>query len=136
MENGRVRGALEITVPAQAASLARVRRLLSAFLAEHDVREDRAHNVVMVAHELAANAIVHGGGGRDEVVAITITLETQSLAIRVLGPAGTGATPASLEPSDSRESGRGMLIVERLATWTEELSDGRRAVTANVPLGP
>ena len=136
MEHSHVCGSLEISVPAQAASLARVRRLLRVFLAEHDVREDLQHGVVLVTHELAANAIVHGSTDKDEVVAITLRLGPQSLLIRVRDPARSEAIPASLEPTDWRESGRGMLMVGQLATWSEELIDGRREVSATLPLVP
>jgi hypothetical protein len=46
MEHSHVRGTLEISVRAQTASLAQVRRLLRPFLAEHHVREDQRHGVV------------------------------------------------------------------------------------------
>ena len=134
MEHSQVCGRLEISVPAQTASLAQVRRLLRAFLSDHHVREDRGRGVVLVTHELAANAIVHGSTDEDEVVAITITLERQSVLIRVVDPARTEAVPASLQPTAWRESGRGMVIVDQLATWSQGLHEGRREVSAKLPL--
>jgi anti-sigma regulatory factor (Ser/Thr protein kinase) len=127
-------GTFEISVPAGAASLARVRRSLRLFLAEHDVRENQRDGVVLVTHELVANAIVHGSAGQDDEVGITVTLEPRSILIRVTDSAPTAAAPASLEPTDWRESGRGMLMVGRLATWSEELVDGHREVTATLSL--
>lgn len=128
------RGAIEISVPARKASLAQVRRRLRVFLAEHGVREDQRHPAVLVTHELAANAIVHGSADDRELVSITIELGPESLVVRVLGPARAGTGPAVLEPTDWRESGRGMLIVGRLATWSHRLIDGRREVRAVLPL--
>jgi anti-sigma regulatory factor (Ser/Thr protein kinase) len=136
MEVGRVYETLEFSVPAQAASLVQVRRRLRGFLAEHKVREDQRDDVVLVAHELAANAIVHGSSDQDEEVAITIRLEPRSVVIRVSDSARTDAMPAPLEPTDWRESGRGMLIVDELATWRQELRDGHREVTAKLSLRP
>jgi anti-sigma regulatory factor (Ser/Thr protein kinase) len=136
MEHGHTSGNLEISIPAQAASLIQVREQLRAFLAEHRVREDQHHGVVLVTRELAMNAIVHGSRDQNDVVVIAIRLEPRSLLIRVLDPAHTEAKPAPLESTDWLESGRGMLIVDRLATWKQELNDGRREVTASVPLGP
>jgi anti-sigma regulatory factor (Ser/Thr protein kinase) len=136
MEYSHASGTVEISVPARTSSLARVRRLLRAFLAEHEVPEYQRHGVVLVAHELAANAIVHGSARRDDVVTITIELEPQSVLIRVIDSAHSDATPASHEPTDWRESGRGMLMVGQLATWSEDLVNGQREVTATVPLGP
>ncbi len=135
MEASHVCGNLEISVSAQPTSLAQIRRLLGEFLAEHRVPDDQHHRVVLVTHELAANAIVHGSTDPDDLVAIMITLEPRSVLIRVLDPGRTDAIPASLEPTHWRESGRGMLIVDRLATWSQEHHDGRREVTAKLPLG-
>jgi anti-sigma regulatory factor (Ser/Thr protein kinase) len=136
MEYGHVPGTLEISVPARAASLAQVRRLLKVFLAEHDLREGQRNDVVLVTHELVANAIVHGSADQDEVVAVTIRLDPDSLVIRVVDSARKEGRPASLDPTDWRESGRGMLMVGQLATWSEGLIDGHREVTATLPLVP
>jgi len=134
MNDSAVCATLEISVPARPASLGEVRSLVRSFLAEHGLRDSERHGVVLVAHELAANAIVHGGTDDSEVVAITVVLEPRSVRIRVLGPARTEATPRSLEATDWRESGRGMLIVDQLATWTQRLRDGRREVAATLAL--
>jgi anti-sigma regulatory factor (Ser/Thr protein kinase) len=134
MEVGRVCETLEFSVAAEAASLVEVRKRLRGFLAEHRVREDQRDDVVLVVHELAANAIMHGSGAQDEEVAIAIRLEPRSVVIRVLDSARSDGMPASLEPTDWRESGRGMLIVDRLATWSQELRDGHREVAAKVSL--
>ena len=131
---GHLAGTLEISVPAQPVSLARVRRQLRMFLAEHDVREDQRDGVVLVTHELVSNGIVHGSAGEDDVVAIKIRLEPRSVRIRVIDSAPTAEAPASLEATDWRESGRGMLMVGQLARWSEELVDGRREVTATLSL--
>ena len=136
MEWSHSRGVLELGVPAQTASLAEVRRQLRLFLAKHDVREDQRHLVVLVTHELAANAIVHGSADDRELVSITIELEQESVVVRVLDPGSTAAGPVVLEPTDWRESGRGMLMVGQLATWTDRLVDGRREVRAELPLLP
>jgi anti-sigma regulatory factor (Ser/Thr protein kinase) len=135
MEHCRGSARFEISVPAQTASLAQVRRRLRAFLAQHHVREDQRHGVVLVTHELTANAIVHGSTDEGQMIAIAITLEPRFVLIRVLDPAHTEAIPASLEPTGWRESGRGMLIVDQLATWSQGLHEGRRGVTAKLPLG-
>ena len=104
MEHSHVRGTLEISVRAQTASLAQVRRLLRPFLAEHHVREDQRHGVVLVTHELTANAIVHGSTDEGEMIAIAITLEPRFVLIRVLDPAHTGAIRLhSSQPSGANQ---------------------------------
>jgi anti-sigma regulatory factor (Ser/Thr protein kinase) len=135
MEGRRVGRTLDLCVPARAASLARVRALLTAFLTDQGLREDQRHNAVLVVDELAANAIEHGSAEGDEVE-VTITLKPRSLLIRILDPARTEATPTARLPDELGESGRGMLIVGKLATWTERLNGDRREVTAHLPLPP
>jgi len=133
---GRVVGqTLALRVRAQAASLARIRTVLTSFLAERGLGEDQQHNAVLVVDELAANAIEHGSTDDDEVE-VTVTLRPCSLLIRILDPARTDAAPTRREPDELGESGRGMLIVGQLATWTERLRRGRREVTARLPLLP
>jgi anti-sigma regulatory factor (Ser/Thr protein kinase) len=133
VRGGQVRERLGLRVRAEAASLARIRRALARFLAEQELAEQRRQDALLVVHELAANAIEHASAGNDHVE-IAVSLEPESLVIRVLDPARTVTRPAALEPDDSRESGRGMLIVHQLARWSEQLKGDRREVTAQLPL--
>ncbi len=134
MRGGQVGGRLDLHVRAEAASLARIRRALAEFLAEHEL-EKRRQEALLVVHELAANAIEHASTGDDQLE-IAVRIEPESLLIRVLDPARTATRPAPLEPDHSRESGRGMLIVSQLARWSEQLKGDRREVTAQLPLRP
>jgi anti-sigma regulatory factor (Ser/Thr protein kinase) len=133
MGRGDVQERLDLRVGAEAASLARVRRLLAGFLAEHEVDERREQDALLVASELTANAIEHASTAED-LVEIAVWLEPESLLIRVLDPARTTSRPVPLEPDESRESGRGMLIVNELGSWSARLTRGRREVTARLPL--
>jgi len=120
-------------VPARPVSLGHVRARLDRFLARHRLDEDERRDALLVVHELAANAIEHGSAESDEVE-IAIALGPRSLLIRIGDPARSRARPARLTPSPTRESGRGMLIVDRLSSWREELRGGRRELTAELPL--
>ena len=133
MEEGRIRGRLELRVNARAASLGRIRRLLARFLVEHDLHERQRQDALIVVNELAANAIEHASTDEDQVE-IAVRLETETLLIRVLDPARTAERPSRRGPDMWRESGRGMLIVDELASWNDELVGGRRAVTARLTL--
>ena len=133
MEGSGVRRRLEVRIRAQSASLARVRRLLMRYLADQGVEVDQQHEALLVAHELVANAIEHGSTAEDEVE-IAVTVDGRLIQIRILDPARTAASPAAQDPEEFSESGRGMLIVGRLANWTERLAEGRREVTAYVSL--
>jgi len=126
-------GGLELRVTARAASLGRIRRLLARFLAEHDLHERQRQDALIVVNELAANAIEHASTDKDQLE-IAVALEPATLLIRVLDPARTAARPSPLGPDVWRESGRGMLIVDRLASWSDELVGGRREVTARLTL--
>ena len=135
MDDSQCRGRLTVSVAAEAASLAGVRRVLASFLTEFGLDGRRRHEALLVTNELAANAIEHGSTSEDQVE-ITITIGPRLLVIRVLDPARTAARPTRLEPDAWRESGRGMVIVEQLASWSERLKGGRREVKARLPLAP
>jgi anti-sigma regulatory factor (Ser/Thr protein kinase) len=128
-----IQSRLDLRVGAEATSLARVRQLLTGFLAEHELGERREQDALLVANELTANAIEHASTD-DDHVEIAVWLEPESLLIRVLDPARTASRPVPLERDESRESGRGMLIVNELGSWSERLTGGRREVTAQLPL--
>jgi anti-sigma regulatory factor (Ser/Thr protein kinase) len=135
MNHSHVSGRLDLRFAARAASLARIRRLLTAFLIEHGLDDRRRSEALLIVHELAANAIEHGSRDEDRVE-VTVTVEAESLLIRVLDSARTAARPVQVEQDECRETGRGMLIVEQLANWSEQLKGGRREVTAQLPLLP
>ena len=67
MEERHVTGRLDLSVPAQAVSLARVRQLLLAFLREQRVGNGPTHSALVVTTELAANAIEHGSREQDDL---------------------------------------------------------------------
>lgn len=133
MRGGQVSDRLGLRVRAEAASLARIRRAFARFLAERGLAERRRQDALLIVHELAANAIEHASAGNDHIE-VAVSLEPESLLIRVLDRARTVTRPAALQPDDSRESGRGMLIVNQLARWSEQLLGDRREVTAELPL--
>lgn len=135
MDDSQGRGMLKVSVAAEPASLAGLRRVLTSFLTQYGLDGRRRHEALLVANELAANAIEHGSMSEDQLE-ITITVGPELLVIRVLDPARTSARPTRLEPDEWRESGRGMVIVEQLAGWSERLKDGRREVNAQLPLAP
>jgi anti-sigma regulatory factor (Ser/Thr protein kinase) len=112
----------------------RARRLFADFLAEHELDQQRQQDALLVVDELVAKAIEHASTDEDQVE-ITLSLEPESLLIRVLDSARAASRPAPLEPDESRESGRGMLIVNELCRWDEHLTGGRREVTAELSRG-
>ena len=76
----------------------------------------------LLTSEVVTNAIVHGTGE----VCVVLTRQPDSLLIEVTD-AGTLGTPTIRDSGMNGESGRGLMLVDALATkWnTEELPNGR-----------
>lgn len=70
---------------------------------------------VLLTNEIVTNAVVHGGGR------FTLTAKLEYDTLRVAVRDASQAGPHVLAPSTQREHGRGMAIVEALATvWGTE----------------
>jgi anti-sigma regulatory factor (Ser/Thr protein kinase) len=70
-------------------------------------------DALMVVSELVTNSVQHGPGGS---IGLTLELEGDELTITVID-GGTPKSPlAAREATDSKESGRGLAIVEALST--------------------
>ena len=96
-------------VLAEPASVGVVRRRLRAHLA--GLAQDHVENVLLAASELVTNAILHGEGS----VAVTVWVSRLGVRMEV---ADNGAATPQLGRDDNEEqaSGRGLLIVDALAT--------------------
>lgn len=66
--------------------------------------------VVLMAGEVLTNAVVHGGGW------FLLHLDANARRVRVEVTDATAAQPRILRPNGEREHGRGMAIVDALAT--------------------
>jgi anti-sigma regulatory factor (Ser/Thr protein kinase) len=122
-----------VHVPAAPESLAGVRRDVAAFLDAHEVDEDLSYGALAVAHELAANAVAHGSREGDEIE-VRAEIRDDRLALVVTDAARRAGVPVALTPDEHRERGRGLLVVERLADWSESIVEGRREVRAELRL--
>ena len=122
-----------VTLPGVAASVARARQFIEAALVDQGIPRETRNDVVLVASELAANAVVHGGGSPD-TFEVAYEIGTDRVTVRVLDAARSATGPVRLSPDERRPSGRGLQIVERLADWSERIVDGRREVQANMDL--
>lgn len=116
-------------------TLASLRREVRACAIQSGFPEDRVTDMVLVVHELAANAIVHGGGaGRLRLWKLARTLQCQfddGDHMRSPDEAGRsrtesisprGAPGSSSLNSLPREAGHGLSVVWRLADQAQELS--------------
>jgi anti-sigma regulatory factor (Ser/Thr protein kinase) len=108
-----------------------LRSALQAHLGRYEVSEDRADDVVLAVHELAANAIAHGAGrGRLRVWAGTDLL---SCEIVDSGPADQAAACGASEVADPwpAEDGHGLWLVRQVASQLD-LRSGPRGTRATV----
>lgn len=103
-----------LTIPPDSASIAGARRFTESFLRGHGL--DRLTDaMVLLVSEVVTNAIIHGGSGAELCLMLTGT------SIRAEVRDGSRALPAVKQYSDNATTGRGMLIVESLASsWGTE----------------
>jgi len=108
-----VTGGAELLGAARAA----VRDLLSAEPA------DACDTAVLLTNELVTNAVVHGGGR------FILTAETSGNFLRVNVVDPSEAQPRPLALTSDREHGRGVAIVDALATrWGSDLTSRGKIV--------
>jgi anti-sigma regulatory factor (Ser/Thr protein kinase) len=125
---------LTARLPAAATVLADLRCLLNELLAGGGVARSHRHDALLVAHELAANAIEHGSEANDEIE-IRCSITGNQLILVVLDNARSGSTPIAYTPQVERARGRGLYLVDRLTdSWIETIIGGRRHVTARLTL--
>ena len=133
-----VAGALEVVeravaearsqLAAEVQSAGSARRFVETTLADWDVH-DPLEVVKLLVSELVTNAVVHAGSDAEVVVRLTAT----TLHIEVLD--NSPALPVVRQPAPGDTSGRGLALVEELASaWgARPLATGGKAVWFEVP---
>jgi len=102
---GAVRGIL--TFEGSAEDVARARRFVDRALRRHPRRE----TAVLLTSEIVTNGVVHGEGP------ITVVVLESEAGVRVeVTDAGSGSVPTLRESGTDAEDGRGLLLVDRLAS--------------------
>lgn len=117
--------AADHAVSPEHAAVADARRFLRRTLQDWDVDDETADTAVLCLSELVTNAVIHSHAG----CAVRVQLEEGVLTTTVRD-SGT-ADAASLEQLEDpmRVHGRGLLVVEALATrWGHELAPGSTTV--------
>jgi anti-sigma regulatory factor (Ser/Thr protein kinase) len=103
-----------LSIPQNSAAIGTARRFAAAFLRSHE-QEELVDTVVLLVSEVVTNAILHGGSGAE----LRLILSGQALRAEVRDP--SSALPAVKRYSVTATTGRGMMIVEALATsWGSE----------------
>jgi serine/threonine-protein kinase RsbW len=125
-----VTDAARLSRPFSAATLTELRHLVHVHAQRAGLADHALDDFVMAVHELATNAVRHGGGsGRLELRRATDTLVCEVIDRGPGFPAGVpaGSTP----PPAERPGGRGLWLA-RLFTDTLIITDGPSGVTACV----
>lgn len=123
----------ERTLRAEPAAAAQARGFLQQMLSGAGVEPARQSDAVLVTSELVSNAISHGSHPGDRIT-VKLELNGAKLTILVRDVARARTPPIVLSPDEQRPYGRGLKIVERLATWSEHMTDGRREVRAQLDI--
>ncbi|MEV4094994.1 ATP-binding protein [Streptosporangium saharense] len=93
---------------------------------EHPVSED----VVLLVSEVVTNSVVHSASGAGGQVAMTVEVGARSVLVEV-SDAGSGASAPHVRNDPQAENGRGMFLVDLLASrWgvRDDRRGGRRTV--------
>jgi anti-sigma regulatory factor (Ser/Thr protein kinase) len=88
-------------------------------------------DALMVVSELVTNSVQHGPGGS---IGLTLELEGDELTITVIDGGAPKDPLAAREANDSKESGRGLAIVEALSIrWGTTPTEAGTTVWAVLP---
>jgi anti-sigma regulatory factor (Ser/Thr protein kinase) len=120
---------------AHPAEVKNVRRRTEQVLRDWDVSEEALDAAILIASELTANAVQHIGPVKGREFGLTLRLlETVvRIEVRDAGPVPTTCSPAREDLW--ADSGRGLLLVDRLATsWGSQPEVLGKTVWAHVPL--
>ena len=113
---------------ADMASAGHARRFVDEVLSRWQC-DEVLDDVKLLVSELVTNAVIHAGSD----VQVAVRLLTDAIRIEVVDRAPVVSLRPS-DPADDAESGRGLLLVETMASaWGVEPLDGGKAVWFEVP---
>ncbi|MEV8633530.1 ATP-binding protein [Streptosporangium sp. NPDC051023] len=116
-----------VTLRGVPESVSVARHRVRGFLGEgHPASED----VVLLVSEVVTNSVVHSASGEGGKVAMTVALGSGTVLVEV-SDAGSGASTPHVRNDPQAENGRGMFLVDLLASrWgiRDGARSGRRTV--------
>jgi anti-sigma regulatory factor (Ser/Thr protein kinase) len=119
-----------VLLPYTPSSVAVARRRLTTDLAAAGIYENAVGDAALVVTELLSNAIRHAAPLPGAQVRVAWTIDHDALRVAV-SDAGDGPLPHVTEPAPSAPGGRGLSIVETLASrWGVRRDDGETTVWA------
>ena len=111
------------TFPDAPEFVSRARHDVEAFLSENDVGGELMQVAVLLASELAANAVLHAH------TPFTLTAELAAERLTIEVEDASAKLPEVLRPSASSASGRGMFMVDAMSSrWGAEPTPGGKRV--------
>ncbi|MBV9593869.1 MAG: ATP-binding protein [Actinobacteria bacterium] len=121
-----------MSVPYEPASGAIVRRRLATDLTAAGLASTVIDDAVLIAAELVANAVRHGGVASSGSITVSWEYDASSVTVRVTDGGGIGR-PIVRHPKPDQTSGRGLGIVEALAAgWGVDNGPGTTTVWASL----
>jgi anti-sigma regulatory factor (Ser/Thr protein kinase) len=122
---------LELQLPHTTDSVRRARRTIAAFLEPAEVPISIIDDVLLLVSELVTNAVVHAGS--PAVVRLDADVERIKVAV---ADSDADRTPKVVQPEPFSSSGRGVLLVDRLAArWGVEPQRQGKVVWFELPRG-
>jgi anti-sigma regulatory factor (Ser/Thr protein kinase) len=124
----RMSTAASSTISGDARSIPGARRMVRALTARY--RADLAETAELLTDELVTNAVMHGGGR------FTVRASIDPERLRVTVSDRWGSSPVTVfDPGHDRESGRGLTIVEAMASrWGIERHDSEKWIWFEIEL--
>jgi anti-sigma regulatory factor (Ser/Thr protein kinase) len=119
---------VDLPLGGHAAALAR--RTVADVLHTWWLRDEAwIYDALLLTSELVGNAVRHGGTR----VALELSLDTRHLQIAVSD--GCSVLPAQRGAGDADESGRGLMIIQAIASdWGVQETDGGKRVWVRLPV--
>ena len=122
---------LELQLPHTTDSVRRARRTIAAFLDPSEVPVPIVDDLLLLVSELVTNAVVHAGSP----AVVRLDADVERIKVAVADRDGEKA-PAVVEPDPLSSSGRGVLLVDRLAArWGVEPHREGKVVWFELPKG-
>jgi anti-sigma regulatory factor (Ser/Thr protein kinase) len=108
---------LRLRLPCEPSAPRRAREALAELEAIESVRDD----VLLVASELATNAVMHSGCSAGEEFELSAEQRDGCVRITVRDPGHHGGEPRRRAPDPTRPGGMGLAVVEQVARdWGSE----------------
>lgn len=128
---------LELSLPFDPRSAGQARQRLSAWLIGKDVSDATEDNARLVVSELVGNAVRHALPLAGGTLLVGLRRLGSDLEISVADGGASSSVPLVVDAQISDVAGRGMAIVEALASrWWVDNSSARLTVHALVPGEP